>query len=51
MVSAIAEGRLKLEEILHQSAVIVDKRIFRRPLHIRIILDIFIWDGSRLLNK
>lgn len=50
MVPAIAESRRQLEEILYQSAVTVDEWIFRRPMHICAVLDIFVWDGARLLK-
>lgn len=50
MVPIIAQNGLELEEIFYQSTVTVNEWIFGWPLHIRSILDIFIWNGSRVLN-
>lgn len=47
----IAENRLQLEEILYQSAITAHKRILGRPLHICIVLDLFIWNGSCVLDN
>lgn len=49
VVSTVAKNGLQLEEIFHKSTVTFDERIFGRPLHICIILDIFIRNGSCLL--
>lgn len=50
VVFTFAENWLQLEEILYQPAVSVDQWIPRWTLHIRIILDILVWNGSCLLN-
>lgn len=50
VVFAIIKDWIKLGEIFYQSAVIADEWIFGRSLHLCIILDIFIWNGSCLLN-
>lgn len=51
MVFTVAQNGIQLEEILYKSTVIVNERISRRTLHIRIILDICLWNGSRLLRS
>lgn len=51
MVFAFVENRIQLEEIFHKSTVAVNQWISWRSLHIRIILDIFVWNGSCLLSS
>lgn len=51
VVFIIAEDRLQLAEVLHRSAIAVDTWLPRWPLHVCAILDVFVWNGSRLLVR
>lgn len=51
LVFTIIENWIQLEKIFYQSTIIVNEWIFRRSLHICIILDLFIRNGSCLLKN
>lgn len=51
VVFITAEDWLQLAEILHRSAIAVDTRLSRWPLHVCAVLDFFVWNGSCLLVR